>query len=273
MNQHNPSRTPAAPVRLGAALWRGVQRSVQRAARSSRGLAALLLLVAAAADVRAASSEPWPEIPLPPKAKVEWVADSMRVNGVPTRVLHFHSQVSRSELVEYYRAYWSGGYPTKPSVRALGDATVVGQAHGPYFMTVKVKDGANESSEGLIAVSLVVGTKIDRSAGPLPLMPGAKVLSVVESNDPGRRSREVLVLAAQAPASVLQYYQMALQNAGWRPIQLNQTPRTPGSAGGSFAVFQREHSELQLSITDSPKGQGSLLVANLVTKGTGPQPF
>src|SRR5580704_7279512 len=86
--------------------------------RFSALLAAVLLF---ATSARALGSELWPELPLPPKAKVEWVGDSMRVNGVPMRVMHFESRAGRSEIVEYYRAYWSGGYETRPSVRPLGD--------------------------------------------------------------------------------------------------------------------------------------------------------
>ena len=227
------------------------------------------LLVAAGAR----AAEPWPEIPPPPRAEVQWVGDSMRVNGVPTRVMQFQSQASRAEIVEYYRAYWTGGYPTKPSVTPLGEATVVGQAHGPYFMTVKVQDAAHGASRGLIAVSRMLGSKVERNPGELPLMPGAKVVSVVESNDPGKRSREVVVFNTQSTQSVVQFYQASFQNAGWHQVQNNDAPRTGSGPAGTFLVFTREGREAQLSVVQAPNGQGSQLVANLVTKDTGPQPF
>jgi hypothetical protein len=246
-----------------AAAQRRPRRTVARA---------LAVLATAAASLADASSEPWPEIPSPPKSRVEWLADSMRVNGVPMRVMHFDSSRDRSTIVEYYRAYWSG-YPTKPSVRTAPSETVMGQAHGPYFMTVEVKDAANGGSAGVIAVSRPIGAKIDRSPGELPLMPGAKVLQVVESNDPGRSDRELLVKNPVPLSSVVHYYQAALVDAGWRSVQYSDVERKGARRAGAFLVYRREHSELELSAVASADGRSSTLLANLVTKDTGPHRF
>ena len=229
----------------------------------------ILLLVTTSARVWA-SAEPWPELPLPPKAEVQWVAQSMRVNGVPTRILQFQSRASRAEVADYYRAYWTGAYPHKAAVQPLGDATVVSQMHGPYLMTVKVEDAARGGSRGLISVASVLGSKPDRDPGELPLIGGAHVISVVESDDPGKHSREVLIRAPQPAASVAQFYAASLENTGWRQIQDNETARNPGGAAGRFLVFGRDGNEMQLSIVETPKVRGSVIVANLVTKDTGP---
>jgi hypothetical protein len=230
-------------------------------------------LFALSAAVSAWAAEAWPEIPSPPKAKVEWVGDNLRVNGVPTRVMQFQSQARRAEVVEYYRAYWSGGYPTRPSIKALGASTVISQKHGPYFMMVKVEDAARGASEGLIAVSRVAGSKVELNAGDLPLMPGARVVSVVESSDPGKNNREVVVINPQPLQSVLQFYQASYENGGWRQVQNNEASHAPKSPGGVFIVFARGNIEAQLGVTQAPNGRGCVLVANEVTKGTGPQRF
>jgi len=231
---------------------------------------ALLLLLSSAlfAACGARAAEPWPQIPSPPRARVQWVGDNMRVNGVPTRIQQFQSRAGRTEVVEYYREYWSGGYPTKPSIKPLGAATVISQKHGPYFMTVKVEDGPGGASQGLISVSRMAGSRVEFNPGSLPLMPGAKVVSVVESSDPGKTSREVVVLGSQPPQSVLQFYQGSYGDGGWRQVQSNEVARTARNPGGAFVVFARDATEMQLSITDGPEGKGCVLVANEVTKDT-----
>jgi hypothetical protein len=229
----------------------------------------LPLFFALSAIGSAVAGESWPEIPSPPKANVEWIGDSMRVNGVPTRVMQFNSRVSRGEVVEYYRAYWSGGYSTKPSITPMSGATVIGQRHGPFFMTVKVEDADGGGSQGLISVAQVAGAKVERNPGEVPLMPGAQVYSVVESDDPGKHCRTVVILTPQSQSSVTQFYQASLSNAGWRQIQATENPRTPGALPGSFVVFARAGNEMQLSIVETSRGRGSTLVANLVTKDTG----
>jgi len=228
---------------------------------------AVALLVAGAA--RAQTSEPWPTVPLPPHAKVEWVADRMKVNGIPMRLMRFESTARRSEIVAYYTAHWSGAYPTKPSVRPLAEATLVGQAHGPYYMTVKVVDRPHDASGGFISVSQVLGNRVERSAGGLPLMPGAKVVSVVESSDPGKQSRDLVIVQDAAPDPASSYYQVALENAGWHRVQNTPTDSAHPRQAGSLAVFQRDQSELSISVVQVDGQRGSTLIANLVTKGTG----
>jgi hypothetical protein len=236
----------------------------------SLGRAALALACLVAGAARSETSTPWPEVPLPPHAKVEWVADHMKVNGIPMRVMRFESTASRSEIVAYYTAHWSQAYPTKPSVRPLGDMTVVGQAHGPYYLTVKVGDRPHGSSAGLISVSQVLGNRTERSAGGLPLMPGARILSVVESSDPGKQSRELVVTQDAGADSARNYYEAALQNAGWHAVQQTAGDPAHPQQAGSLAFFRRDASELSISVMPGKDGRGSALVATLVTKDTGP---
>ncbi|HZO20869.1 MAG TPA: hypothetical protein VFB37_00105 [Steroidobacteraceae bacterium] len=231
-------------------------------------IGALLAVLTLPGTARAAS-EPWPEIPMPPKADVQWIATSMRVNGIPTRIMRFQSHVSRAEIISYYRAYWTGAYEHKPSISALGDATVVGQTHGPYLMTVKVEDAPKSGSHGLISVALVIGSKLDHDPGQLPMLPGAHVISVVESDDPGKHSRQLLILAPQAPTSALEFYSDSLLNSGWAQVQSTEARQGAGPAGGVFVAFAHDDSEMQLSIVGTARGRGTTILANLVTKDTG----
>jgi hypothetical protein len=235
---------------------------------NSRTIIALLFLCFVL-PYRAFAGETWPTLPMPPKAKVQWVAQNMRVNGAPTRVMQFQSQASREELVEYYRAHWTGGYEHDASIHTVNDSIVVGQKHGPFLMTVTVENSEGGGSHGLLSVAQIIGVSFDRSPGPLALMPDAHVVSVVESDDAGQQSRQVVIIAPQPLASVTRFYEASLTNAGWRP--LHDTPIKParGQAGGHFVVFARDAAEMQLSIVEPRNGAGTTVLANLVTKDTG----
>ena len=238
------------------------------AGRALEACAVGTVLTVLAGPGHALAVEPWPEMPLPPKANVQWVAQSMRVNGVPTRVMQFQSSVGRAEIVAYYRAHWSGGYEHEPSVHVLPTQSVVGQLHGAYLMTVKVEDAAHGASHGLISVAQVIGVEADLNPGQLPMITGAHVVSVVESDDPGKHSRDTVVLAPQPPASVIQFYQASFVNAGWQQVQGKDTFRDSGGPVGSFVAFARDGNEMQLTVVPTPKGRGSTVLANLVTKDT-----
>src|SRR6516225_4749256 len=260
-------------VRLdSAARARGSAPAFVRFGRHLLEVAVLTALLLLSIAPRAWAVEPWPALPLPPKAEVQWVAQSMRVNGVPTRVLQFQSRASRAEVANYYRSYWTGGYPRKASVHLSADATIVGQMHGPYLMTLKVEDADQGGSRGLISVAQVIGSRVDRDPGALPLMSGAHVLQVVESDDPGKHSRQVVVITPQPPSSVRNFYEASFDNAGWQVLHGTDTADVPHRAtvpAGAFVVFAREGAEMQLSIVATPQGRGSIVLANLVTKDTG----
>jgi len=138
--------------------------------------------------------------------------------------------------------------------------------------TVKVGDQPHERSSGFIAVSQMIGNRIELSAGALPIMPGAKVVSVVESKDPGKLSREVLIAQDAGVDSAMKFYEAALANAGWQQIQ--KTVTTPSGTGptgpyGSSALFQRDQSQLSITAVQVQGQRGSSILANLVTKDTG----
>lgn len=265
----NTARTPRNDYRHVHTTTR-MARLVLRRAFELIALGMLLAVLSLPGHADAAA-EPWPEMPMPPKANVQWIAQSMRVNGIPTRIMQFQSRASRAEVVSYYRAHWTGAYEHKPSVNSFRDATFVGQTHGPYLMTVKIEEGPHESSHGLISVALVIGSKPDREPRELPMMPGAHVISVVESDDPGKHSRQILVTAPQSAAAVIDFYTASFGNSGWVQVQTTDLPSAPGRAGtGGFLTFAQGSTEAQLSVIEAPRGRGSTVLANLVTKDTGP---
>jgi hypothetical protein len=230
-------------------------------------LAALLVLLAGSG--RAFAAPNWPELPVPPKADTQWIGKNMRVNGAPTRVLAFQSRASREEVVEYYRAHWTGKFERPPSVKPYRQSTIVAQKIGPWFLTVKVEDGERGESHGVISVAQLIGSRFDRNPGELTLMPGAQVVSVVESDDPGKHSRQVVIITPQMPAMVNNFYQSSLANAGWHQIQATELAANRTQGGGRFVVYGRGNSEMQISIMEPRKGRGSMMLANLVTNDTG----
>jgi hypothetical protein len=158
---------------------------------------------------------PWPEIPDPPKAKVLWVGDDMRVNGLPMRIQKFESEASKEEVVAFYAAYWKAITPSasvKPkgasaAVTTRGTDTMISRIHGPFYNMVKVRAVAPGRSEGTISTSQVQGVdpKLDSSGIPAPQ--NAKAVSVVEAIDSGKRNKQVLFITKDTYNNVLNYYQ------------------------------------------------------------------
>lgn len=237
-------------------------------------LAVLLSLIGTGALAQASftrGSTPWPLIPDPPKSRVEWVSDDMRLNGIPMRVQHFESTASKEEVVAYYVAHWrTGQVPIKPgetvaAVTSHGLDTLVARTHGPFYSMVKVRTAGPGHSEGTLSTSQLLGSdpKLDTSGIPSPS--SAKPVNVVESIDNGKRNKQVLFFSQDSLLSVSSFYQQSLRAGGWTLIQEQSAPATAGAQPAIVRMYSRKQQQLDIALgVDKSKGV-TLINANLVT--------
>lgn len=146
-------------------------------------LAAMLLgaPVALAAD--------WPAIPNPDGARVESIGEQIRLNGVPMRIHRVLSARSRDELAEFYRE----SLGERHTEASAGDAVVLAQERGGYFVTVMLTALTPQTTEALVSISDMVQAR--RASGrPLGfvLPADSDLLSDMESADGGREARQLV---------------------------------------------------------------------------------
>lgn len=237
-----------------------------------------VLLSAAGAMAQASFTRgptPWPELPAPPKAKVEWVSDDMRLNGVPMRIQRFESEASKEEVVAYYAAYWQTSQsPAQPgktsaSVTPKGPDTLVARVTGPFYSMVKVRS-AGGGSEGTISTSLLGGTEPTLDTAGVPAPASAKAANVVEAIDNGKRNKQVLFLSRDSMTSVAAWYANALRASGWTLLQENAAPASEGKPAGLVRMYSRKSQQLDVALGQDPAAGLTLINANLVTTGAIP---
>ena len=255
-----------------AALW--VKGSGTAVGTTLAALALLLTCAPAPAAAQAPASftrgpTPWPELPAPPRARVQWVSDDMRVNGVPMRIQRFDSQASREEVVAFYVAHWKlPQQPEQPgrtvaAVTPRGPDVIVGRAHGPFYSVVKVR-AAGSGSEGTMSTSQLLGTEPVLDAAGVPSPQGAQVVNVVEAIDNGKRNKQVLFVSRDSADSVAGYYLRTLRSAGWTLLQEQQAPAVQDSGRAIVRMFSRKDQQLDIAVgTDAANGV-TVINANLV---------
>lgn len=239
-------------------------------------------LLAAAASVAVAQTgpasftrgpTPWPDIPAPPRAQVEWVSDDMRVNGIPMRVQRFDSEASKEEIVAYYVAHWkTPQMPVQPgrtvaAVTEQGADTLVARTHGPYYSMVKVHR-VGSGSEGTISTSQLLGVDpvVDPSGIPAP--GNAQAVSVVEAIDNGKRNKQVLFVSRDSLDSVAGFYLQALRSSGWTLLQEQKAAASqskPGSPPAIVRMFSRKGQQLDIAVGIDAANGVTLINANLVS--------
>lgn len=237
----------------------------------------LLILISgvANAQVFTKSATPWPEFPSPPKSKVEWVSNDMKVNGIPMKVLTFNSKVSKNEVIAYYQSLWdkydpSLGIPIEAKakyaiVNEVGPDTVVGKMVGPFYLTVKIKNGPNSTSTGTMTTSLILGNKSELNTKDITAPSNAKALSVVESADLGKVSKQVLFVSIDSISSIKNFYTSSLPQQGWLLLDSHGNGKLLNGQAGFALIFSKKNQQLDIIIgTDSIKN-ATVINVNLIT--------
>lgn len=150
---------------------------------------AISILAAVLLGAPAALAAGWPAIPNPDGARVESIGERIRLNGVPMRIHRVLSARSRDELVAFYRA----SLGQRHAEASAGDAVVLSQERGGYFVTVMLRALAPHTTEALVSVNDMAEAR--RAAGrPLGfvLPVDSDLLSDMESTDGGRQARQLV---------------------------------------------------------------------------------
>jgi hypothetical protein len=229
-----------------------------------RPINAICLFAALGVCVVARAEIAWPEVPTPPRSKVEWIADNVKYNGLPMRVQRFESKVSIQELLAFYRAHWTQK-DVLPVENKVKDWYVIGMPHGPFFMTVQVKEAAGGSTEGMIGVSSLEAKIAVPPIGNFPKIGTTRVLSVVESKDPGKSSRQLVLTNERSVSENRSFYESQLNYAGWSKIQGGLADGQKPSDSGYFAIFTKGKEQIDLAIARKSNGFGVHIMANLVS--------
>lgn len=221
------------------------------------------------------SATPWPEFPEPPKSKVEWISNDMRVNGFPMKILHFNSKVGKAEILAYYQAHWdipdkSLGLPAAAKVKGavisqVGKDTVIGKIHGPFYMSVKVKDKGLSGSQGTMTTSMILGVTADINPKGIPAPSDAKAISVIESADFGKQSKQVLFVSRNSVSSIKSFYQLSLPASGWTLLDLHGDGRSQNGVSGFVMTFVKNKQQLDIIIGHDVQKGAAVINANLIS--------
>ena len=96
----------------------------------------------------------WPTVDDPPRSTTEWIAPEIRVNGLPSRILSFESELTPQEILAFYRERWkhlTGGKGTREST--AGDWQVIAALQNTHQIVVQVRPRAPQGSDGVISMA------------------------------------------------------------------------------------------------------------------------
>jgi hypothetical protein len=128
---------------------------------------------------------------LPIGVLVEPVGDAMRINGLSTEVVRLRGAVSVDELREAFLA--QDARPVRntiPPVEQIDGWELLARPDGRGFQTLQLRSDARGSVEAVFSRTDLGNARKDSRVPPLRLPADARITSIVESADDGKRATQ-----------------------------------------------------------------------------------
>lgn len=187
-----------------------------------------------------------PDIGPPPQGEVQWIARSMRMNGVPMTLKSLRSHLSPTDLFSFYEARLRGEAGGEFRRWSTGEWQLLAIRSTRHYVTLQVRQVAT-GSEGTIAVTNVPSHTAANLTSEFPRPATTRILSLQEYDDAGIESEHISMSSSRAVAVEARAFRTELTRRGWQVVR-EQAAR---DASRSW-IIEAQHGAEQASIALLP---------------------
>ena len=182
----------------------------------------ILLVLPAHAERLARTTAHLPDLAAPPHGTAQWIARSMRMNGLPMTLKAFESRLSPDAVLNYYEAQLKslGSHDVRRSVNSPWHVLMF-KSHD-HFVTVHARPAA-AGSEGTILVSPALDPGVLRLHTDFPRPPDARIVNLQQYDDAGIQSEHISLSSDRTPFAEAQAFSQLLIAGGWNIIDTRPT--------------------------------------------------
>src|SRR5687768_17169386 len=131
-----------------------------------------------------------PQIDGPPRGETQWIARSMRLNGVPMTIKSFQTSLSVDDVIHHYERSSRGKSSQQISRNRNGEWHVLGLHTHQHHVSIQVRS-TSEGSEGTIAVTGEIKRDHQRPDTEFPRPSGVELASLQEYDDLGIEAEHI----------------------------------------------------------------------------------
>lgn len=204
-------------------------------------LASLLVAICAHAGELARLTSRFPEPVPPPNGEAQWVAQSMRMNGLPMTIKAFKTSASVDEVLHFYEHWWRGQGKADYTRSAQGEWRILGIKTDEHYITVQARSTL-AGSEGTIAVSADPRT-VKPVTTQFPHPKSTTVVTLQEYEDFGVQSEHITLLSQRVASIEAQEFANMLARNGWHLVLDQRATKTQGHV----IEAQKDAQQAQLS--------------------------
>jgi|HigsolmetaAR204D_1030405.scaffolds.fasta_scaffold02371_5 hypothetical protein len=217
--------------------------------------ALLFALIAAAGDIDRATRR-LPQLGPPPHGEAQWIARSMRFNGLPMTVQSFRSPLAPEEVLRHYEELVrrSGNVDSMRSWQ--GQWQVLSLLSGEHYITIQAQR-VHGVTLGTITTSVNPARVAPRMVTQFPVPRGPRLVAVQEYEDAGIEAEQIQLESVRAPHVEAAAFRHALLRDGWHLAREQPTRQT---RGGHLLEAQRGAEHALLTFVPDRAGSGKTLI-------------
>ena len=218
-----------------------------------------IVLIAAPAHAGAlmSATASLPEVDAPPQGEAQWIAQSMRMNGLPMTLKSFHSRLSAEAVLHHYDA-WARTQGRRESAQSRnGEWLVLAIKSARHYISIQARTTL-DGSHGTIAVSAVLegaALKLDTS---FPIPGTARIVNLQQYDDFGMEAEHISLSSARAPHTEAFAFSQLLAREGWQLVREQRT-----TEGGGYVIEAQkgaQHALLTMVLDQSSASMTAVVV-------------
>lgn len=184
-------------------------------------LAGCALMPMANAGALAKLTAALPDMPAPPQGEVQWVARSMRMNGLPMTLKTFQSRLDPEQVFNHYESI--AGRWGRHEFRRLRRLTnsnhrLLSIRSARHHITVEAR-ATIRGCEGTITVSMPPERAIPDADSVFPRSANARIVSRQEYEDDGIEAEHLSLASAGSVRAEAHAFAAALRRGGWQILR------------------------------------------------------
>jgi len=203
----------------------------------------------------------FPDLPTPPQGETQWIARSMRMNGLPMTIQSLVSRSVPSEVIQFYQSWamQEGGSQTRQW--HTHDNEVLSIRAVSYLVTIELQQVVS-GSQGTIVISSPPERARLNTATEFPHPSYWRVANLQQYEDDGKETEHITFTSTHMPESEAQAIMEMLASNGWILISEHS------SSANDFSVeLQRNTQFARVVITSRVDQRANTLVTVLWSKG------
>lgn len=186
---------------------------------TSRMVVVLLILLVLPANAERITL---PDLAAPPQGSTQWIARSMRLNGLPMSLKAFESRLSPGAVLAHYESELKSSGSHEACRSANSPWQVLMLRSREHFITVQAR-AASAGSEGTILVSPALDPAKLELRTDFPRPSTVRIVNLQQYDDSGMQSEHISLYSERAPYIEAQAFSQLLITNGWNIIDTRPT--------------------------------------------------